>query len=100
MGRKATHRQVRRRTSLHVTLDEDLGARLRAFSGYHGRDVSDVVAEGVKAVLRGFRVSQERPGGSPAAEGQGVAQAVGDDAGAGPSNETERTIAARFARSA
>jgi hypothetical protein len=50
-----------KRASVHLTIDRDLAAKLRAFAGFHGRDISDVVADGVRLTLRGFRIHQEAP---------------------------------------
>jgi hypothetical protein len=50
-----------KRVSVHLTLDPDLAARLRAFAGYYRRDISDVVADAVRLTLRGFRIHQEAP---------------------------------------
>jgi hypothetical protein len=51
-----------KRASVHLTIDKDLAAKLRAFAGFHGRDISDVVAEAVRGQLRGFSI---HPGAGP-----------------------------------
>ena len=51
--------QAPRKTKINVSLDASLARRLRAFAGYHGRDLGDVVTEGLRTVLKGFSVSQE-----------------------------------------
>jgi hypothetical protein len=50
---------MRTRASVHVSLDAALASRLRAFAGFHGRAVSDVVAEGVRHAIRGFSARQD-----------------------------------------
>lgn len=59
MPTKRAPRRPAPRASVHVTMPADLVARLRAFSGYHGRDMGDVVADGVRHVLRGFSARQD-----------------------------------------
>lgn len=73
MARKRTKRRKSGRESLHVTLDAELAARVRAKAGFDGRDVSDLVADGCRIVTKGFRVSQETTKGErPSADGLGV----------------------------
>jgi hypothetical protein len=54
--------QAPQRIRLNVTLDAALARRLRAYAGFHGRDLSAVVGEAVRTVLKGFKVSQEVAG--------------------------------------
>lgn len=63
---KSRHRragaQARKTTRLTVSLDAATARRLRAFSAWHGRSIGSVVGEGLRPVLKGFKVSQEVAG--------------------------------------
>lgn len=75
MAKRPTRARASGKTSLHVTISPDVAARLRAYAGWHGRELGDVVEEGLRLVLKGFSVRQERAAGGgeepPAGEGEG-----------------------------
>ena len=59
MTTKRRDRPTSTRTSVHVLIDADIAKRLRAFAGFSGREMGDVVTEGLRHVLKGFSVRQE-----------------------------------------
>lgn len=64
------------RVSLHVSLSPDVAAKVRAYAGWFGLEISAVVERALRADLKGFGIRQDaaRPdavGG--AGEGQGAA---------------------------
>jgi hypothetical protein len=76
MARKRARRRMVTKTSVHLSLPADVASRLRSYAAYHGREMSEVVAEGVRLATRGFTVRQEPQGprilqaASPAGEGE------------------------------
>ncbi len=62
MKTKRTPRRTPSKTSVHLSLDGDLAAKLRAFAGHHGREMSDVAGEALRLLLRGFTVRYDPPG--------------------------------------
>lgn len=58
MARKRTKPRPAARGSVHVDVGPVVAARLRAFAGFHGRTLADVVAEGIRLATRGFSASQ------------------------------------------
>jgi hypothetical protein len=59
MARRRTRGRRAGRTSVHVNLDADLVARAKAMAGWQGRPLGELVAEGLRTVLRGFSVRIE-----------------------------------------
>lgn len=62
MAKRSTRGRTAGKTSVHVTISPDVAARLRAFAGWHGRELGDVVEEGLRLVLKGFSVRQDQQG--------------------------------------
>ncbi len=60
-SRKPTGAGGAPRSPVKVLLDPCLAARLRAYAGWSGESVSDVVASLIAAKLRGFKVYQAEP---------------------------------------
>jgi len=46
------------RTRKTIALDPDLARRLATYAAWHGRDQSDVVADALEPLLRGFYAGQ------------------------------------------
>lgn len=69
MATKRSKGREGRRESVHLVLDAELARRVRAYAGYHGRTLSEVAAEGLRHVVRGFSARQEP---APAAGPRGV----------------------------
>lgn len=61
------------RVSLHVSLSPDVAAKVRAYAGWHGLEISAVVERALRAELKGFGVRQDPPAAAARPEGAGGA---------------------------